>query len=50
MKFNILAAILLVLGFNTNVKALGGSSDGTNQGGGSNSCHGDFVSSEFNQK
>ncbi len=48
MKLNIFAAIIFVLGFNTDM-IMGGSIDGSNNTGGNN-CHGDFVSSEFNQK
>jgi hypothetical protein len=48
MKFNIFATILLISGLNTNM-IMGGEGNGTNQGGtSSGSCHGDFVSSEFN--
>lgn len=49
MKFNIFTTILLVLGLNLNLKAVSGGGDGVNQGG-TSGCHGDFVSSEFNQR
>ena len=49
MKFNIFAIILLALGLNTNM-IMGGGIDGSNTGNGTSSCHGDFVSSEFNQR